>query len=490
MLTRYPVLLLTALATFVRLLTLGRDPLWFDESFTALVAHPGTNFWQAVIGDTHPPLWSLIQAFNVRLFREFAYTSIGFRLPALILSVASVVLIYHIAKRLTDDFTAIHAGLLVALLPPFIYFGQDGRMYALLSFCVLLTLWAALRRNFYWFALGALGAIYTHNVGLLYVAAIGGVAVLTTSNWTDRLKAMMGVGVPALLYMPWALTMFRQAGAVGESFWLPPANVLNAMEHLAAVTVGWRLPKPLTLHILIACYGLSAVALWQARRWWIHREGLHLATLVVGAPMMLFLISVFWRNIMVFRALLPAGMGMMILWASTLSHLPVTVRTGQVQIFGWGSKLLRDVCLPLFAIATASYLLYGTGREDLRAFEQPLKESWQQGDVVYFANPTQAIQHWLYLDKEFYVRPAIGDILNITEPVKYAFRIKDAEVPIGDLATCRVWLITQQNPFTRLDEVQYVDYILSTYPHELSLRLERNENTVDSLYLIHLPCDG
>ncbi len=490
MLVKYPVPLLILVSTFVRLLTLGGDNLWFDEAFTALVAHPNTNFWQAVMGDTHPPLWSLIQALNVRLFRDFAYTSVGFRLPALLFSVASVVLLYYIAKRLTDDFTAIHAGLMVALLPPFIYFGQDGRMYALLSFCVLFTLWAALRRNFYWFALGALGAIYTHNVGLLYVAAIGGVAGLTAQGWTNKFKAAMGLGVPALLYMPWALTMFRQAMAVGDSFWLPPANILNALEHVAAVTVGWRLPKPLTLHILIACYGLTAVALWQARRWWIHREGLHLAALVVGAPMLLFLISVFWRNIMVFRALLPAGMGMMILWASTLSRLPVVVRGGQVQPFGWGSKLLRDVSLPLFAIATASYLLYGTGRENLIEFEQPLKEGWQSGDVVYFANPTQAIQHWLYLDREFYIRPAIGDILNITEPVKYAFRIKDAEVPIADLETCRVWLITQQNPFTRLDEAQYVEYILNTYPNELTLQLERNENTVDSLYLVHLPCDG
>lgn len=490
MLVKYPIPLLIIVATFVRLLTLGSDNLWFDESFTALVAHPNTDFWKAVIGDTHPPLWSIIQALNVRLFHGFAYTSIGFRLPALILSVASVVLLYYIAKRLTSDFTAIHAGLLAALLPPFIYFGQDGRMYALLSFCVLLTLWAALRRNFYWFALGALGAIYTHNVGLLYVAAIGGVAVLTSRDWTDRLKAAMGVGVPALLYMPWALTMFRQAGAVGDSFWLPPANVLNALEHLAAVTVGWRLPKPLTLHILLMCYGLSVVALWQARHWLRVHGGQYLAALILGAPLMLFLISVFWRNIMVFRALLPAGMGMMILWGHTLSRLPVAVRAGQMQYFGWGSKLLRDVSLPLFAIAIASYLLYGTGRENLVDFEQPLKEGWQQGDVVYFANPTQAIQHWLYLDKEFFIRPAIGDILNITESVKYAFHIKDAEVPIADVEACRVWLVAQKNPFTRSDEVEYVGYILSTYPHELILQLERNENTVDSLYLVHLPCDG
>lgn len=490
MLTRYPVLLLIALATLVRLLTLGRDPLWFDESFTALVAHPSTDFWGAVMGDTHPPLWSLIQALNVRLFGEFAYTSIGFRLPALVLSVASVILLYHIAKRLTDDFTALHAGLLVALLPPFIYFGQDGRMYALLSFWVLFTLRAALRRNFYLFALGALGAIYTHNVGLLYVATIGGVAGLTAQGWTNKFKAAMGLGVPALFYLPWALTLFRQAGAVGLSFWLPPANLLNALETLAAVTVGWRLPEPLTLHILITCYGLSAVAIWQARRWWIHWEGLHLAALVVGAPVMLFFVSVFWRNIMVFRALLPAGMGMMILWASTLSHLPVTVRSGQVQLFGWGSKLLREVCLPLFAIATASYLLYGTGREDLAAFEQPLKVGWQSGDVVYFTNPTQAVQHWLYLDKDFYLRPSQGDILNLTEAVKAAFHLKEAEKPIHKLSACRVWLITQQNPFTRRDEAEDVDFILNTYPHELTLQVARNENTIDSLYLVHLPCEG
>lgn len=488
MLTRYPVLLLTLISTAVRLLTLGADNLWFDESFTALVAHPQTDFWGAVMGDTHPPLWSLIQALNVRLFRDFAYTSFGFRLPAFLFSVASVVLLYHIAKRLTDDFTAIHAGLLAALLPPFIYFGQDGRMYALLTFCVLLTLWAALRRNYYWFGLGALGAIYTHNVGLLYVAAIGGVAVLTSKDWTDRLKAAMGLGVPALFYLPWALTLFRQAGAVGESFWLPPANVLNALEHLAAVTVGWRLPKPLTLHILVICYGLSAVALWQARPWFKRGGGLHLLALILGAPLMLFGVSVLWRNIMVFRALLPAGMGWMILWASTLSRLPMTVSGDGVQYLGRGSKLLREVSLPLFAIATASYLLYGTGRENLVAFEQPLKEGWQQGDVVYFTNPTQAVQHWLYLDKDFYLRPSKGDILNLTEPVKVAFHLKEAEKPLSEVESCRAWVMTQQNPFTRRDEVEYLNDILTTYPHQLAFQVTRNENTVDSLYLVNLPC--
>ena len=135
-LDKYPLLILAIVATIPRLATLGMESLWFDESFTWLVVKPGTDFWHAVLGDDHPPLWSMVQWLNVRLFggSEFA-----FRLPAMLFSIACVLLIYVIALQVTSHRpTALIAGLFTALLPGSVYFGQDGRMYAAMACFILL----------------------------------------------------------------------------------------------------------------------------------------------------------------------------------------------------------------------------------------------------------------------------------------------------------------------------------------------------------------
>lgn len=471
---------LIGLACLTRLITLGKDNLWYDESFTALVVKPTSDFWEAVIGDTAPPLWSIIQALNVRLFKAFAFSPFGFRLPAAILSIATVPLIFHIARRATASVrTATFSAALVAVMPPFVYFGQDGRMYALLTFAVLAAIAGAMRGNWYVFGFAGLTAVYTHNVGLIYIAVIALIALFTPRSKLDFLKMLISFFWIGLFWLPWGFVVAQQAQAVKSSFWLPPFTFLNGFQTIASVTVGWLAPEPLLLHVYVAAYVLSFLGLWTSRKWLRHPTGRYIGATIVGVPAAMMLASASFTNIMVFRGLLPIGTLLMIVWSDWICHLTNPSETNL--------KAQRKAIMPIFSfllcILVGSYFINGTLREDLIEFAKPINEGWQEGDVVFFMNPTQAIQHWLYLKKPFYIRPSMGDVLNITDKVRRAFHLKETERPFREIPNCTVWVVTWEHPYLRIDEIQDWEDLLKKYPnHKLVAWAERSPHRYDSIY--------
>src|SRR6185369_16047245 len=111
---------LMVLAAGLRLVGLGSESLWYDETFTALLAKLDLpHMLAAVRGDVHPPLWYLIEWLNVRIFggSEFAM-----RLPAALFSVLAVWLVWRLAVGLGFmPKTALLAGVLAAVLPASVY---------------------------------------------------------------------------------------------------------------------------------------------------------------------------------------------------------------------------------------------------------------------------------------------------------------------------------------------------------------------------------
>jgi mannosyltransferase len=159
-------------AALLRFPTLAAESLWYDETFTAFVAKlPMANFWPAVRGDVHPPLYYLIEWVNIRLLgsSEFAM-----RLPSAIFGLIAVYLIYRLTLVIGfERRVALMAGLFIAVFPAMIYYSQEARMYTLLLCCVLGAAWAAMERRWAYFGLCCLGAAYSQNLGVFYVAALG-----------------------------------------------------------------------------------------------------------------------------------------------------------------------------------------------------------------------------------------------------------------------------------------------------------------------------
>jgi 4-amino-4-deoxy-L-arabinose transferase-like glycosyltransferase len=115
--------------------------LWLDEAISVSFAN-APSFKSLILnnlpGDFHPPLYYLILKSVLLVFPP---SEIVLRLPSVIFGVATVFVVYLIAKKLYDQKTALIASILAATGPLFIYYQQEARMYMLTALLTSLSVY-------------------------------------------------------------------------------------------------------------------------------------------------------------------------------------------------------------------------------------------------------------------------------------------------------------------------------------------------------------
>jgi len=454
---------LALLAAGLRFVNLGGESLWYDETFTAWVARlDGRNFWQAIQGDVHPPAWYLVEAATIRLFgnSEFAL-----RLPAALFGIAAVLLVWRIALELKcERRTAFTAGLLAAAMPAGLYYSQDARMYPMLATFVLLATWAALRRHWLLMGISCVIAVYTQNLAVFYVLTLGIVVMLTQGKlWRHILRPTVMLGGVAITWLPWAQVMLKQARSMGQGFWLQPLTEGGVLLPLGTMTLGWRAADMWQISLYGVAISATLIGLVNARRWLIRREGLLLLAVTIGAPTLMAVVSVLWRNVYLPRALLPSTMLLMILWAYPLNHL------------GKGNRQIAQAALvPMLVVGMVAHYFPATnGRENLREWVAPVRAEFQSGDVIYHTAIHTAISFGYYLDGLPYALREYASDLNqtLTEETKAAmgFNIEPFE-QLKEEGYRRAWLMVYTNPMSNADEFAFVERIVQRYPTQVIRR--------------------
>ncbi len=347
--TRPALLGVLLLAAALRLLPLADQPLWIDEAFSLWLAEqsiPQIISHSARL-DQHPPLFYLVLHFARDGLGRSAF---ALRLPAALASVAAVPLLFVTGARLHGQTAGLLAALLLALSPLHVRYAQEARMYAPLALAVAASLYffvrlsplepdvdepgvvhperlSTVRRSIFaavGLALSTAAVLYLHNIGVLWLAALGSATGLATGGrWARgswRAGALLAAGV---LWLPWLPTFLAQAAAVDARFWLPPPTpprLLSTLGELALVLPGawgtpwWLLP---TLSLAL-CLPLATLA---ARR---QRCGRLLAWLWT-LPLALALLVSLRRSIFSAHALLWLALPLLLLVASgaaTLARRP------------------------------------------------------------------------------------------------------------------------------------------------------------------------
>lgn len=142
--------------------------LWIDEiyslvrSFRAPLPEILTEFW----GDNHHPLYAVFAHASRAIFGESPWVV---RLPAMLLGVAAVPMLYRLGLLVARQREALLAALLLAVNYQHVWFSQNARGYSAIAFVALVTMWALLRgvetgraRYFVWYAIAAALGAYTH----------------------------------------------------------------------------------------------------------------------------------------------------------------------------------------------------------------------------------------------------------------------------------------------------------------------------------------
>ncbi len=215
----------------MRLKDIIKRDFWYDEAFTGIAIKE--NFFgllQMIRQDVHPPLYY----FSLKIFAWFFdYSVFGIRLFSLIFGMASIVVVYFLAKKLFGIRAGLFASLIVAVSPFAIQYSAEGRMYSMFVFLILvatyffvLTLENKTKKiNFLLLGFFVGLSSLTHYMGLVmlpifYLSYLGWKNIeqknLDNAFNIDNLKKLFVTFIPHKFYFL-SLTIF----ILIFSFWIP-----------------------------------------------------------------------------------------------------------------------------------------------------------------------------------------------------------------------------------------------------------------------------
>jgi len=317
------------------MLTLLTESLWGDEGFSTLaVMRP---FWQmlgVVMRDTAPPgfyvlgwLWG----------RVFGFSEAALRSLSLLLMMGAAVfaglIVWQISKR---RWPAVLTGLLAFFSPFSFSYAFEWRMYALLTFTIMGSIYFFMARKWRGYVLMTVLALYTHHLALFTVMGQG-LAYLVFEfdwkKWKTGGKQLWPFWLVGLLYLPWVYPMYLQTIRVqGAGFWLrPPAlkEVIDLMYRFitGGVAEEWRLA--VVLLILVLVLGKQ----WQK----IVKKWLEILLIVLMPVLLSWAVSYWVTPVFYDRYLLSVVLGMAVLIGLGVRRWVTAGLILLVIIYGWFS---------------------------------------------------------------------------------------------------------------------------------------------------------
>jgi mannosyltransferase len=332
---------LVAGGAFLRVFLIANKSIWLDEAFSIVISQRGLLdvLSMVVRTDTHPPLYYLL----LKAWLLFGSSEAQARSLSAVFSIAAIPLMYLVASSLFEDRRAGLLGAAILAFSPFqIWYAQEARMYAMLTFFVLASAYffiKALQQGAFVFWAGYVVttslALYTDNGAIWFVVSISIFFLLARRRFSDRMAGWilsnLAVG---LVYVPWLPFFIRQTQQVTESFWLPPPSFQSV---LGAFLDFQSYNFPL---IEISLLYLTTIFIWAfivPRKSWQQQ----LATLWLFLPLLISLLLSLRQPIFLSRNLIAASLGYYLLVTAILLKFK-------------GSRLVLMLLLPLLAMNLVS----------------------------------------------------------------------------------------------------------------------------------------
>lgn len=227
------LLLLLALASFLRIYDLGAESIWFDEAHSVSVS--SQNFASVIRGAAsghHPPLYFLALHFWISFFGS---SEVSLRAISAIFGIISVLITYLIGCALFDRRVGLISSLLSAISLFHIQYSQEARPYSLLLLLSLLSFLffiQILKRDRKWYypcyLLFNILLCYTHVFGLFTIAAqISFVLLLWTKYQPQRFKLFALQAATLVAILPLVFLLGHVAiSTVQQGFWIPEPSLI------------------------------------------------------------------------------------------------------------------------------------------------------------------------------------------------------------------------------------------------------------------------
>lgn len=349
------------LSLVLRLSGLASSNLWFDEWVSLhRVIQPLAEYIHDPTDYIGVNLWELI----LRLFAFEPHWVL--RLPALMCAMLSLWIAWKIMQALSFSNTqSTIAALTMACLPGLLWMSQDARYYAPLTALYMASVWSAIRGRSIWLTVCIILSFCIHPTGPAYtVPAVGIALIMQTISWRN---AYIIGGYSGALW----IVCVMLSPMVGASFWT---------EHLTLSRFIYEYGQSLTINtlghpgILIAFVCGCLLFITGLIRIFILRSSDELVTWIIwsGPLAILLLVSLTYQNVITYRTLQPAAMGLALMAGRILA-----------ADLRW-----RWTWIPAGALLIALLLNWDSSARggDLSAIADHIRDAWRTGDVLVYSS--------------------------------------------------------------------------------------------------------
>jgi len=391
------LILLTLAAAWLRLSHLGSKSLWLDEGATfALARASWRHFWWVWwYGEAN---LQTVYFLLMRGWVQGGQSEAWLRLPSALFGIASVPMLYVLARRLVPASAALASAALLAFSPSHVYYSQEARSYTLTLFLVLLSslffvraVEEGRRKDWVLWTLFSFLAFYSHDfAALVLVAQVCSLLFRKTSPQAWK-RALFGGLLIFLVALPGLTYLFRASPENLHFIWMPRATP-REIWRLAGFFSG----EGVKAFLALVLWATGLIAILQTRRQC--REG--------SWPGMLILT---W-------AFLPAAITAVVslrhpifMQRYLIFSLPAIIMLAAIGMTAlrWmhlGTVLVVALCVMSIPSVVKSY---GKPREDWCSASNAILASAEPGDaVVFFPFYTRVMLDY-YRDRSPRIPPAM-----------------------------------------------------------------------------------
>lgn len=320
---QWMVLGLILLTIAMRLPELQSRSLWYDEAFSILFARQGpTAMLYGTItpvggaaAEEHPLLYYSILWVWMKFFGEGI---LAVRSLSVVVSVGLLLALMKLAREIFDQPVGLMTGLLFALSPFQIHYGQEARMYILLAlFLVLaaLTGWRGVtqhsRRDIFLFGILTALAMYTHILAIFFLVPLVLILLAKFPNRDSVGRIFMGSIIGFLLYLPWLIQLPGQLTKVQQAYWIEKPGLSTLIQTVIGFVGDVPIRETLLPFMLVISLVIFSFALMEGVRLLRSRSDERVpGSLVLGLtwlPVALLFIISQVRPVYILRGLLPSG---------------------------------------------------------------------------------------------------------------------------------------------------------------------------------------
>ena len=278
----WALLAVFAAAVALRIFALGAESLWFDETYSVMLAEKPLSWGMVTLpGGVYLAL--------LHFWLALGRSEIAIRLLSAAFGIATVPVVFVLARRLFGWRPALWAAGLVAISPFHVWYSREARMYALAGFFAWLAVWAAVealrhRKPWLWLVywLGAAFGLYTHSFSVFVMLAVNLWVLLVFVLEPDKRRAIVPWLTANLMFValavPWLIAFSQQQslgwwGWVGQKYGAPGlAQLLRLPADFALGTtrpdwgpLGW---VPLLAWAAVFIWGLIPLSRGKEPSWW------------------------------------------------------------------------------------------------------------------------------------------------------------------------------------------------------------------------------